>query len=337
MINKKILVTIGISVAITALLGIYLIYNQLQHITSVEEKEIPCAKEGERVNRNPLLGPTDQKCYSGLIEVKVSKSYSVCEKRTDNIKKEKEPIAQQIIENTLNIWTTKAMDSDGGIWFFMLKDFSDTISPADGVDCCPECERAECRYKKPVKLYSNIIFAYDLIRWYQISENEKYLKDAIKTEIPKKIVKKETAGWKTYRNGKYGFEIKYPKNWKLWITQPDEFSPHGNWGEQIGELAIFQSRLISKPYCEFHLTVYSNLKNLSIRDFWKAPFPEVYKFRSSNDIIFGEEQNSGVKFSMERTDQPLPNESTAVITKKDSNIIELFWWGEILLYQIRNV
>ena len=137
MMNKKFLVTIGILVAITALLGIYLIYNQLQHITSVEEKEIPCAKE-------------------------------------------KEPMAQQIIENTLNIWTTKAMDSDGGIWFFMLKDFSDTISPADGVGCCPECERAECRYKEPVKLYPNIIFAYDLIRWYQISENEKYLKDAIK-------------------------------------------------------------------------------------------------------------------------------------------------------------
>jgi len=137
-----------------------------------------------------------------------------------------------------------------------------------------------------------------------------------------------TLNWKVYRNEKYGFKIKYPKNWKLWITQPDEFSPHGDWGKQIGELAIFQNRVAGTPYCEFHLTIYSNPKNLSIRDFWRARLPEVYKFKSSENIIFGENQISGVKFSMERTDQPLPNESTAVITKKDGNIIELFWWGQ---------
>jgi putative hemolysin len=42
--------------------------------------EIPCAKEGEKVNRNPLIGPTDQKCCEGLVEVRESRSYSVCKK-----------------------------------------------------------------------------------------------------------------------------------------------------------------------------------------------------------------------------------------------------------------
>jgi len=39
-----------------------------------------CAIEGERVNRNPLLGKTDKLCCPGLIEVRISKSYSVCKK-----------------------------------------------------------------------------------------------------------------------------------------------------------------------------------------------------------------------------------------------------------------
>jgi len=45
-----------------------------------EKTKISCAKEGERVNRNPLLGPTDQKCCEGLVEVRESRSYSVCKK-----------------------------------------------------------------------------------------------------------------------------------------------------------------------------------------------------------------------------------------------------------------
>ncbi|MCK4428917.1 MAG: hypothetical protein KAU95_00970 [Candidatus Aenigmarchaeota archaeon] len=43
--------------------------------------EQPCAKEGEKVNRNPLMGSTDKQCCSGLIENRVSKSYSICEKK----------------------------------------------------------------------------------------------------------------------------------------------------------------------------------------------------------------------------------------------------------------
>jgi len=39
-----------------------------------------CAKEGQRVNRNSQLGSTDKVCCSGLIEKRVSRSYSVCVK-----------------------------------------------------------------------------------------------------------------------------------------------------------------------------------------------------------------------------------------------------------------
>jgi hypothetical protein len=43
------------------------------------QKEIQCAQEGEKVNRNPLLGSTEQRCCEGLEEFRLSKSYSVCE------------------------------------------------------------------------------------------------------------------------------------------------------------------------------------------------------------------------------------------------------------------
>jgi len=45
-----------------------------------KEKEAPCAKEGEKVNRNPLLGQTNRLCCPGLKEERVSKSYSICKK-----------------------------------------------------------------------------------------------------------------------------------------------------------------------------------------------------------------------------------------------------------------
>lgn len=39
-----------------------------------------CAREGERVNRNPFLGPTNRVCCPGLVEDRVSRSYSICRK-----------------------------------------------------------------------------------------------------------------------------------------------------------------------------------------------------------------------------------------------------------------
>ncbi|MBD3207917.1 MAG: hypothetical protein GF370_00475 [Candidatus Nealsonbacteria bacterium] len=42
------------------------------------KEDMGCAEERERVNRNPLLGPTSQSCCEGLQEVRVSRSYSVC-------------------------------------------------------------------------------------------------------------------------------------------------------------------------------------------------------------------------------------------------------------------
>jgi len=50
--------------------------------------EQSCAKNGEKVNRNPLLGSTSKQCCPGLIEEKVSRSYSLCTLPIENDKEE---------------------------------------------------------------------------------------------------------------------------------------------------------------------------------------------------------------------------------------------------------
>ncbi|MFH1838044.1 MAG: DUF333 domain-containing protein [Candidatus Kuenenbacteria bacterium] len=48
--------------------------------------EIFCAKQGEKINRNPFLGSLDQKCCLNLFEQKISKSYSICQKEKSSEK-----------------------------------------------------------------------------------------------------------------------------------------------------------------------------------------------------------------------------------------------------------
>lgn len=70
--NKKIIFFI-ILISLLGGFGFYLGQKNKEKIL-----EVSCAKSGEKVNRNPLIGPTDQKCCQGLIEWRESKSYSVC-------------------------------------------------------------------------------------------------------------------------------------------------------------------------------------------------------------------------------------------------------------------
>ena len=142
------------------------------------------------------------------------------------------------------------------------------------------------------------------------------------------LAEDETANWKTYRNEEYGYEMKYPREWKLSVTPPNEFSPQGDWGKQIGELAVLQNPAVEEPYCNLHLTIYSNPKNLSIRDFYGVRFSSIHKGKGSGSILFGKNQLLGMRYYMERIVKSFPEEDwvEAIITKKDGNIIELFWW-----------
>ncbi len=52
--------------------------------------KLSCAKEGERVNRNPLLGSVNQVCCGDLKEVRVNRTYSVCKKLSSSFECEKD-------------------------------------------------------------------------------------------------------------------------------------------------------------------------------------------------------------------------------------------------------
>ncbi|OGZ99269.1 MAG: hypothetical protein A3C07_00440 [Candidatus Sungbacteria bacterium RIFCSPHIGHO2_02_FULL_47_11] len=45
-----------------------------------------------------------------------------------------------------------------------------------------------------------------------------------KLEIQKEDVGSETVNWKTYRNEKYGFEVKYPEDWKIGDAPKENFT-----------------------------------------------------------------------------------------------------------------
>lgn len=55
-------------------------FAKLSGVRVAHKGKCGCAKAGEKVNRNPLLGSINRECCPGLKEVRVSKSYSICEK-----------------------------------------------------------------------------------------------------------------------------------------------------------------------------------------------------------------------------------------------------------------
>lgn len=92
--------------------GFYFWQNLKNKEPKPEEFE-KCAKEGESVNRNPLMGLTDIQCCQGLIEWRASRSFSYCLKpRPDgliiDLPKENEKIKSPL----------KIKGQAKGFWFF---------------------------------------------------------------------------------------------------------------------------------------------------------------------------------------------------------------------------
>ncbi|MCX7779025.1 MAG: GerMN domain-containing protein [Patescibacteria group bacterium] len=78
-----------------------------------QPSSISCARKNERINKNPLIGPTLRKCCSGLSEWRESNSAAVCLKPTDEGLVVYQPQINEKIKSPLKI-----KGEAKGFWFF---------------------------------------------------------------------------------------------------------------------------------------------------------------------------------------------------------------------------
>ena len=119
------------------------------------------------------------------------------------------------------------------------------------------------------------------------------------------INKNEIADWQIYQNKKYGFELKYPKNWDSRTLKDDIFVIQCEHG-----------------FCDFHFTVYSNSENLSIDEFYKDRFT-LYDLLRIENILLGENKIPAPKLILKTKEAATPDSKVIIAIKKGEYIIEI--------------
>ena len=145
----------------------------------------------------------------------------------------------------------------------------------------------------------------------------------------------EITSWKTYKNEDFGFEIKYPSNLREeWKNPEESFTLHEAWGEQTGKRLLLFSMIDSGKVYGFGFSVYSNPYNLTLEEFSQKLMDWMRlgcQFKTTEDILFGEEQTSGAKFIFHNCNNArTPDEIISqVLTKKNDNVIEISGIGSL--------
>jgi len=88
-----------------------------------------------------------------------------------------------------------------------------------------------------------------------------------------------TSDWKVYRNEEYGFEVRYPSNWKFW----EDYS------QVVTIVDFFGPGLEKSPEINYHfgIQIYSLGKASNLREWVENFYPEPEKVTIENTIING--------------------------------------------------
>jgi flagellar basal body-associated protein FliL len=118
-------------------------------------------------------------------------------------------------------------------------------------------------------------------------EQQKKVEEKIKNQ-------EETANWKTYRNTKYGYEIKYPEDWNSPIESGDTDALTTNYA------GFFKGYIIN-----FSINVYENDKNLSLENWWEQEFYDKFTVKyeySYEGIVSISPVVEALKYKIQRID-----------------------------------
>ena len=142
------------------------------------------------------------------------------------------------------------------------------------------------------------IAAGGVLAWQYLLLPEKEIKVAEQEEVKvpeqEEVIEDETADWKTYRNKKYNYEIRYPKDWDSPIESGD-----------IDALTTNDADFLKRgTIVGFSINVYENDKNLSLKDWWEQEFYEKFTVKyeySYEGFVSISPGIEAVKYKIQRT------------------------------------
>ena len=82
------------------------------------------------------------------------------------------------------------------------------------------------------------------------------------------VLKIDTSDWKTHRNEEFGFEMRYPEDWDIFIEEYES-----RWHETVLGRIVISGSAKDPFYAPLSITIRSNEEKLSIKGWYQKNYP----------------------------------------------------------------